>query len=252
VSLEGKVAVVTGGSMGIGLEIARLFLSRGACVVIIGRDLERGRAAVEGLRSDRAVLLAGDVAEPTTGPEAVRLATERFGRLDVLVNNAAIDHDEPLLDVAPETAELVFRTNFHGALRMLQAAAREMRDAGTGGSIVNVSSRLASIAVPGMSVYGAAKGALSSLTRGAAIELAPHGIRVNTVAPGFTETPLLTAWLEQQPDPAAARARADSAIPLGRVATPADVAHAVAFLAGDEAAHITGASLAIDGGYTAI
>jgi NAD(P)-dependent dehydrogenase (short-subunit alcohol dehydrogenase family) len=250
-SLDGKVAIVTGGTMGIGLEIARLFVDRGASVVIIGRDAERGAAAVERLGSDRAVLHAGDVAEPSTGSGAVQLARDRFGELDVLVNNAAIDHDEPLLDVTPETAEAVLRTNFHGALRTLQAAGRAMRDSGRGGAIVNVSSRLASIAVPGMAVYGAAKGALSALTRGAAIDLAPYGIRVNAVAPGFTETPLLSAWLDQQPDPAAARAQANSAIPLGRVATPADVAYAVAFLASDEAAHITGASLAVDGGYTA-
>lgn len=251
-ALEGKVAIVTGGTMGIGLEIARLFLGRGASVVVIGRDAERGRTAVAELASDRVALHAGDVAAPETGADAIELAKRRFGALDVLVNNAAVDHDEPLLEVTPDTAEAVFRTNFHGSLLMLQAVGRELRDAHRGGAIVNVSSRLASIAVPGMSVYGAAKAALSSLTRGAAIELAPHGIRVNTVAPGFTETPLLTAWLEQQPDPVAARDKAESAIPLGRVATPQDVAHAVAFLAGDEAAHITGASLAVDGGYTAL
>jgi len=249
--LEGKVAIVTGGTMGIGLEIARVFLARGASVVIVGRDAARGAGALEELASERAALHAGDVAEPATGSGAVALARRRFGPPGVLVNNAAIDHDEPLLDVTPETAETVFRTNFHGALRMLQAVARDMCDAGTRGAIVNVSSRLASIGVPGMAVYGAAKGALSTLTRGAAIDLAPYGIRVNAVAPGFTETPLLTAWLDQQEDPAAARAAAQSAIPLGRVATPADVAFAVAFLAGDEAAHITGASLAVDGGYTA-
>lgn len=250
-ALDGKVTIVTGGTMGIGLEIARVFLRRGAAVVLIGRDAERGEAAVREFASDRVVLHAGDVASPETGPAAVRTAKDHFGELDVLVNNAAIDHDEPLLDVSPETAETVFRTNFHGSLRMLQAAGREMRDSGRGGAIVNVSSRLARIAVPGMAVYGAAKGALSALTRGAAIDLAPYGIRVNTVAPGFTETPLLRAWFDQQPDPQAARGEADSAIPLGRVATPADVAYAVAFLAGDEAGHITGASLAIDGGYTA-
>jgi len=250
-ALDGKVAIVTGGTMGIGLEIARVFLDRGASVVIMGRDAARGEAAARELASDRLDLYAGDVADPDAAASVVDTAVRRFGALDVLVNNAAIDHDEPLLDVSPETAETVFRTNFHGALRMLQAAGRAMRDAGGGGSIVNVSSRLASIAVPGMAVYGAAKGALSALTRGAAIDLAPYGIRVNAVAPGFTETPLLAAWLDQQDDPAAARAEADAAIPLGRVATPADVAYAVAFLASDEAGHITGASLAVDGGYTA-
>lgn len=250
-AVEGKTAIVTGGTMGIGLEIARLLLERRASVVVVGRDRDRGAAAVRSLNSDRVAFQAGDVADVSTAAAAVELARQRFGALDVLVNNAAVDHDEPLLEVTPETAESVFRTNFHGSLRMLQAAARDMRDAGAGGSIVNVSSRLASIAIPGMNVYGASKGALSALTRGAAIDLAPHRIRVNAVAPGFTETPLFTAWLQEQDDPEAARAQADAAIPLGRVARPLDVAHAVAFLAGDEAAHITGVSLAVDGGYTA-
>ncbi len=250
-SLDGKVAIVTGGTAGIGLEIARLFGERGAAVLAVGRDAGRGAEAVEALGSERFAFLAGDVGLPDTAERAVATAVERFGTLDVLVNNAAVDHDEPLLDVTPERSVELFRTNFHGALWMLQAFARELREHGRGGAVVNLSSRLASIGVPGMSVYGAAKGALSSLTRGAAIDLAPHGIRVNAVAPGFTETPLLTAWLEEQEDPAAARATADAAVPLGRVATHYDVAAAVAFLASDDAAHVTGASLAVDGGYTA-
>jgi NAD(P)-dependent dehydrogenase (short-subunit alcohol dehydrogenase family) len=251
VALEGKVAIVTGGTVGIGRAVTELLLDRGASVVVVARDAERGRRMVEELGDRPVALWAGDVAEAATGPAAVALAQERFGGIDVLVNNAAVDHDEPLLQVAPETAEWVFRTNFHGSLRMLQAAAAAMVERGAGGAIVGLSSRLASIGVPGMAVYGAAKGAIEALTRGAAIELAPHGIRVNAVAPGFTATPLYESWLQQQPDPAATAAAQDAAIPLGRVATPYDVAATVAFLAGDDAAHITGAIVPVDGGYTA-
>jgi NAD(P)-dependent dehydrogenase (short-subunit alcohol dehydrogenase family) len=114
-----------------------------------------------------------------------------------------------------------------------------------------VTSRLAVIGVPGMSLYSASKGALLSLTRAAAVELAPRNIRVNAVAPGMTRTPLYEAWLAQQPDPAQTEMSVLAGIPQGRLATAEDVAAAIAFLASDDAAHITGASLPVDGGYTA-
>lgn len=119
------------------------------------------------------------------------------------------------------------------------------------GSIVNVTSRNASVGVPTMSLYAAAKGALLALTRTAAIEWARSGVRVNAVAPGLTRTPLITTWLEAQPDPEAFEKQVVLTIPQGRMATPEDVAQAILFLASDESAHITGISLPVDGGYTA-
>jgi NAD(P)-dependent dehydrogenase (short-subunit alcohol dehydrogenase family) len=144
----------------------------------------------------------------------------------------------------------VFETNVLGAYRMLTRIARALK-ARDGGSIVNVTSRLASIGVPTMAVYGASKGALLALTRGAAVELAPYGIRVNAVAPGMTATPLMEAWLADQPDPEASAAEVARTIPQGRVGTPEEVAAAIAYLAADESAHVTGASIPVDGGYTA-
>jgi NAD(P)-dependent dehydrogenase (short-subunit alcohol dehydrogenase family) len=120
-----------------------------------------------------------------------------------------------------------------------------------GGSIVNVSSRLAVIGVPTMGVYGAAKGALSALTRHAAVELAPHGIRVNAVAPGLTATPLVDAWIAQQDDPETFATGVAANIPQRRIGTPEEVAAAIAYLAADESGHVTGASIPVDGGYTA-
>jgi NAD(P)-dependent dehydrogenase (short-subunit alcohol dehydrogenase family) len=132
---------------------------------------------------------------------------------------------------------------------MLQAAACAMRD--RGGAIVNVTSRTALVGLPGSAVYGASKGALESLTRAAALEFAPFHIRVNSVAPGLTETPMIAAWLASQPEPEAFRARVLSSIPQRRFAAPAEVAAAIVYLSSDESRSVTGACLAVDGGYTA-
>ena len=212
--LEGLSAIVTGGTAGVGEAVARLFHARGARV------------------------------------GAVELARRRFGGLDVLVNNAGMDYVHEIASAPLADVRRVMEVNLVAPLAMIQAVVPELAGRG-GGCVVNVVSRLASIAVPGMNVYGAAKAALHAITRGAAIELAHAGVRVNSVAPGFTETPLMSAWLDDQPDPAEARRAALEAIPQRRFATPDDVAAAVAYLASREAGHVTGASLAVDGGYTA-
>jgi NAD(P)-dependent dehydrogenase (short-subunit alcohol dehydrogenase family) len=246
--LAGKVAIVTGATSGIGTVTARRFVAEGARVVICGRDEAAGRRILAVIGEERAALVLGDVTSPATAELAVTAAT-RFGPLDVLVNNAAMDYTSDLYTTPVDDVRRVLEVNFVGPFLMLQAAAKAMR--GRGGSIINIGSRLATIGVKTMAVYGAAKGALTSFTRGAAIDLALDGIRVNTVAPGFTETPLMRAWLAEQPDPETARTAAIANIPQRRFATPEDVAAAVVFLASDESAHVTGALLAVDGGYTA-
>ena len=243
----GKVIAVTGATAGIGTATARRLSAEGGTLVLTGRNRASAEALLAELGEERASFVAGDVRERATADNVVATALERHGRLDVLVNNAAVDHTGDVLETPVDEVRELFDVNVFGALHMLQAAGRAMR--GRGGAIVNVSSRLASIGVPTMAMYSAAKGALLSLTRGAAVELAPDGIRVNAVAPGMTRTPLFEAW-------AAAERRevvdaALAGIPQGRFGTPEDVAAAIAFLASDEAAHITGASLPVDGGYTA-
>jgi NAD(P)-dependent dehydrogenase (short-subunit alcohol dehydrogenase family) len=246
--LAGKTAIVTGASRGIGAEIARQLAVEGAQLILVARDTVSGQALVDEIGHQQAVFVAGDVTEPTTAETAVKEALSRFERLDVLVNNAGVDFTGELLEVGVDEVRQVFETNFFAAFQMLQAAARAMTD---GGSIVNITSRLASIGVPTMTVYGASKGAVLSLTRGAAVDLAPRGIRVNAIAPGLTETDLLRTWIGAQPDAAEFEQQLLATIPQRRFGKPSDVASAVAFLASDDAGHITGASLAVDGGYTA-
>jgi NAD(P)-dependent dehydrogenase (short-subunit alcohol dehydrogenase family) len=247
--LDGKVAILTGATEGIGRATALLLAERGARLVLVARRQAPGDALVAELGAERAAFLAADVTDPSTPRRAVDLAVERFGAVDILVNNAAMDYAKPILDAPEEEWRQVFEVNTFSVLRMIQGVAPAMRE--RGGCIVNVTSRLASIGVPSLNVYGAAKGAVAQLTRGAAIELVEHGIRVNAVAPGLTETPLVRAWLDDQPDPKAFRDEVAATIPQRRFARPEEVAAAIAYLCSDDAGHVTGASIAVDGGYTA-
>ena len=237
-----RVVLLTGASRGIGATTVDAFLETGARVVTVSRTLA-------GREHERVLELAGDVADPGTATAVVGAALGEYGRLDVLVNNAALDLAKPLTETTPDEARRIFAVNALGPLWMIQAATEAL--GATRGAIVNVTSRLAHVGVPEMAVYGASKGAVRALTHGAAIELAPRGIRVNAVAPGMAETPLLREWLAEQDDPAAVRAKVEGRIPLGRLAAPEEIAAAIVFLAGEGAGHITGVTLPIDGGYTA-
>jgi len=245
-----RVALVTGATSGIGAQIARRLAADGLRVVLSGRSKERGTAVATDI-GQGAAFLPADITEPSAANALVEAVLSTHGRLDVLVNNAAIDHTGWLLDTPASWMRATFETNVFAAIACLQAAGRAMRDAGRGGAIVNVTSRLASVGVPTMSIYSASKGAMLALTIAAAVELAPLDIRVNAVAPGMTRTPLYEQWLAEQADPAQMESRVTAAIPLQRIATPTDVAAAVAFLASPEAAYITGASIPVDGGYVA-
>jgi NAD(P)-dependent dehydrogenase (short-subunit alcohol dehydrogenase family) len=247
--LAGKVALVTGATEGIGTAVAEAFVAEGARVVAVARRAEQGERLASRL-GDCCKFVAGDVAAVGTAERAIAEAERGFGPLDVLVNNAGVDlSGVPLLETSEAQARTVFDVNVFGPLWLMLEAARTM--AGRGGAIVNVTSRLAHVGLAGSAVYGASKGALHALTRSAAVEWAALGIRVNAVAPGLTETPMIRTWIEAQQDPDRFRHDRESSIPLGRFADPADVAAAVVYLASDEAASVTGASIAVDGGYTA-
>lgn len=242
-----RVALVTGSTSGIGAEIAERLHADGFAVVVTGRHAERGRAVTARL-GDRSVFLPADLSDPAAADHLVDAAVAHYGRLDVVVNNAGIDHTGNLLEATLAEIREVFETNTFAAIAMLQAGARRMP---SGGAIINVTSRLASIGVPTMAIYSASKGAIKSLTTAAAVELGPRNIRVNAVAPGMTRTPLYDEWLSAQPDPAATAAEVTSGIPLGRIAASSDVAAAVSYLASEEAAYVTGITIPVDGGYTA-
>lgn len=247
--LEDKVAIVTGASLGIGNSISHRLKSEGASLVLVARG-EEGLKKLADELGEGVEIVAGSVEDQATADRAVE-AAERLGGVNVLVNNAAIDLAGDIVETSEEEIRRMFEVNYFGALWMLRRVAAELREKKRPGTIVNITSRLAVIGVPTMSLYGAAKGALLSLTRGAAIELAPDNIRVNAVAPGMTATPLYEEWIESLDDPEQARKDVASKIPQNRVGTPEEVAATVAFLCADESGHITGASIPVDGGYTA-
>ncbi|MER6530853.1 SDR family oxidoreductase [Streptomyces sp. NPDC001508] len=242
-----RTAIVTGSTSGIGHDIARRLHADGFNVVITGRDEERGRQ-VRAQLGAHATFIALDLTADGAPAALTDAAIDTYGRLDVVVNNAAQDHTGDLLDVPLKDIRQVFEVNTLAAIAVLQEGAKRMHH---GGAIINISSRLASIGVPTMSIYSATKGAINALTTAAAVELADRNIRVNAVAPGMTRTPLYDAWVNDQADPEQTERDVVADIPLGRLAAPGDVAAAVSFLASEEANYITGACLPIDGGYTA-
>jgi len=237
-----QVAIVTGGSNGIGRAVAESFAAAGASVVIC--DLaDSGYFA--GHR--RVSTIIGDVASAGLADEVVGAAADRFGRADVLVNDAASYPDGGLLDMTPDEWDRVFRVNVTGPFMMMQAFARHGLARGTGGSVVNISTGSARSPRPGGAAYSASKAALEIMSKVFAMELGGHGIRVNVVAPGYID---VRGWSDAYPDRASDELRAalTAAIPLGTAGDPRDIAHAVLFLASPDAAHISGAVLDVDGG----
>jgi NAD(P)-dependent dehydrogenase (short-subunit alcohol dehydrogenase family) len=237
--MAGRTVLITGGAGGIGAALAAAFAAEGDGVVIADLDAAVVRQAAE------AAGVRGVVID-ITDEQSVQGVLDQIGEVDVLVNNAGLLHlHGPLLGLSTADFDAIFRVNVHGTFVVTQAVAQRMVIARRGGAIVSISSIGARQPTPGMGAYESSKAALDQLTRWAAVELAEHGIRVNAVAPG----PVLTPTLAQaMPEGSPAREAWVSRIPLGRLAATEQVAAAAVFLAGDEAAHITGVSLAVDGG----
>ncbi|MGW4126124.1 SDR family NAD(P)-dependent oxidoreductase [Nocardia sp. NPDC004711] len=242
-----RTAIVTGSTSGIGHDIARRLHADGFNIVITGRDEQRGKQVREEL-GENATFVRLDLTQDGAPAALAAAAIDAYGRLDIVVNNAAQDHTGNLLEVPLDEIRHVFEVNTIAAIAVLQEGAKRME---RGGAIINISSRLATIGVPTMTIYSATKGAINALTTAAAVELADRNIRVNAVAPGMARTPLYDAWVNEQADPAQTERDVVAGIPLGRLAAPADVAAVVSFLASEDAAYITGACIPVDGGYTA-
>ncbi|WP_179466596.1 SDR family NAD(P)-dependent oxidoreductase [Mycolicibacterium vinylchloridicum] len=237
--LTGLTALVTGGTAGIGLACARLLAGAGAAVIVTGRDRRRGELAVERIPGSR--FIAADLSDSSS----VAALVEQAGDVDILINNAASFPGAVTVEQDLATFETTFDTNVRGTYFLTAGLVPGMLQRRRG-SIVNVTSMVASKGVGGASTYGASKAAVESLTRSWAAEFGPHGVRVNSVAPGPTRTEGVEA---QWGDTNAELCRA---LPLGRTADPEEIAQAVLFLASPRASFITGSTLHADGGGTAV
>lgn len=248
--LNNKAVLVTGGTKGIGRAIVQGFLEEGAAVVTVGRDGRQGAALAEqcGDEGERLHFLEGDVSDPDFCRAAVEKTVELAGGLDVLVNNVGVN-DGVGLDAGPEAFVDSLRRNLVHCYALAHFALEGLKR--SRGAIVNIGSKVSVTGQGGTSGYAAAKGGLNALTREWALDLAPHGVRVNCVIPAEVWTPLYENWLAAMPDPAAVRRRIEQLIPLGRRFTTAEeIAAMVVFLASPRSAHTTGQIVFVDGGYT--
>ena len=241
--LRGRAALVTGAARGIGRAITQAFISEGASVVAVDRD-EQGLAATARPFGTRCVSVGADVTDLAHHKELVQGVIQEFGRLDILVNNAAIQLTEPFLQAKVTSWDLTLDVNLKAPFFLAQAAAERMIQGGRGGVVINIASIHDSVALRNRSVYAITKGGMKMMTRSLAYELAEHGITVNAISPGAIETDMNIKVLS---DPTR-REHVLEKIPVRRIGTPQDIAGAAVFLASPEAAYINGATLYVDGG----
>lgn len=239
-----KVALITGGSSGLGLATAQRLLADGMTVIITGRDMEKLHLAAHALGSN-CHPYSLDMANLSEIPAFVASLQAQFGRIDVLVNNAGINLKKPLLDVSDTDFQSILQVNTTALFALTREVVRIMLQQESKGVLVNISSMAAQYGIPYVIAYTASKTAVEGMTRALAVELGPQGIRVNSVAPGFIRTPMSSRALDND---AARKAKVLSRTPMGVLGEPEDVANAVAFLVSDHARFIHGVVLNVDGG----
>jgi 3-oxoacyl-[acyl-carrier protein] reductase len=247
--LENKIAIVTGAASGFGEGIARRFAAEGARVVVADMNIAGAQRVAGGIGA-RAVAIGGDISKGPDVAAIVAAAVERFGGLDIVVNNAGTTHrNQPMLDVDEAAFDRVYAVNVKSIYWMAQAALPVLRRQGRGGSIINIGSTAGISPRPGLVWYNGSKGAVNIITKAMALELAKENIRVNSVCPVIGATGLVAEFMGG--DTPELRERFLATIPLGRMSTPEDIANACLWLAEDASSFITGILLPVDGGRTA-
>lgn len=244
--LNEDIAIVTGSTRGIGASVAERLAAEGASVVVSGRTVAEGEATVEDIRKNggEATFVRADMRDPAAIERLIKTTVESYGKITLIVNNAAVQTDTTAAETTLDEWEFVLETDFRAYWLTVKHAIAHMPE---GGSIVNISSNHAFLTMPGTFPYNAVKAGINGMTRAFAVELGPLGIRANTVNPGWVEVPRTRNELKT-----ADREHLKSIHPIGRIGTPEDVAGVTAFLASDDAAFMTGASLLVDGGRTAV
>ncbi|HEX4486141.1 MAG TPA: SDR family oxidoreductase [Terriglobales bacterium] len=247
--LKGKTAIVTGAGSGIGQACAQAFAREGSRVVLVGRRREYLKQTAANIQRD-VLICEGDVSKITDVRRVYSQAMERFGGIEILVNCAAVLHAGTAETQTEEEWDETFNINVRGLWLMSREAILPMRKAG-GGSIVNLSSVLGLMGARSRAAYSASKGAVTSLTKSMALDLAHEQIRVNCICPGIVETELVADFIRNSPDPELTRKRRTELHPLGRFGQPSDIANMAVYLASDESIWVTGAAMPVDGGYLA-
>jgi NAD(P)-dependent dehydrogenase (short-subunit alcohol dehydrogenase family) len=251
VRFKGEVAVVTGAASGIGEATAIAFAQEGAGVVIVDTDREQGEVVAKKIEEQGGDVLVvpTDVARENEVQGMVEDVTARWGRLDVLVNNAGIYYQADVVDTPFEVWNDVLAVNLSGPFLCTKYAVPVMIRGG-GGVVINVASEAGLVGIKGQVAYNVSKGGMIALTRSCAVDLAGQGVRVNCVCPGTSDTPLVREAVNRASDPAAARRALEEVRPLNRLGKPEEIAAAILYLASSEAGYATGAILSVDGGYT--
>jgi NAD(P)-dependent dehydrogenase (short-subunit alcohol dehydrogenase family) len=238
-----KIAIVTGGSSGIGFAIARKFSQQGIHTIIVGRDVQKLNEAVALLGSNGEAI-AFDITNLNGIPELVNRIIQQHGQVDILVNNAGINMKKSALEVTDQEFQQILLTNLTSVFALTREVAKSMV-AKKSGSIINISSMAAQYGLPGVVAYAASKTAIEGMTRTLAVELSPQGVRVNCIAPGFIATKMSATALNGDPE---RKQKVLSRTPMGRLGDPNDVANAAYFLASDDSTFITGTVVPVDGG----
>lgn len=241
--LTGKTALVTGGGSGLGLGISNAFIKANAKVIITGRREEKLKEACN--QSPKSMFyMVNDITELDSLPSLVERIENEFGEIDILVNNAGINMKKHVLDVTDSEFDKILKTNLHGLFALAREVGRRMTERKSG-SIINITSMAAIYGIPQVTAYTASKTGVLGLTRSMAVDLSPYGVRVNAIAPGFIQSPMLEKAFNADPE---RREKVLSRTPLNKLGSSEDIAYAAVYLASDASKFITGINLPVDGG----